>query len=132
MALLSREQILTASDIRTEDVEVPEWGGSVRVRALTGVERDAYETTIVNIRSDGSKVMNLRNLRARLVAVSCVDEDGNRLFTDADAMELGNRSASALERVFDVAQKLSGLSASDVEELAEGFGDAPSGDSTSA
>ena len=130
--LLSREHILGADDRRTEDVPVPEWGGTVRVRALSGAERDAYEAGIVTLRGDGTKSVNLKNLRGRLVSLSCVDDEGNRLFSDEDAIALGDRSASALERVFDVARKLSGLSEDDVEELAEGFGDAPSGGSTSA
>lgn len=130
--LLSREHILSSDDRKTQDVAVPEWGGSVRVRALSGAERDAYEAGIVQLRADGSKKITLQNLRGRLVSLSIVDDAGERLFTDKDAIALGDKSASALERVFDVARKLSGLSDDDVEELAEGFDDAPSGDSTSA
>lgn len=129
--LLSREQIIGADDRKTEDVAVPEWGGTVRVRALSGAERDAYEAGIVSLRGDGTKSVNLKNLRGRLVSLSCVDEDGARLFTDEDAIALGDKSASALERVFDVARKLSGLSEDDVEELAEGFAPAPNDGSTS-
>lgn len=131
MSLLDRTAILGADDRRTEDVAVPEWGGTVRVRALSGAERDAYEAGIVSLRADGSKAVNMKNLRGRLVSLSCVDEAGNRIFTDEDAVALGDKSASALERVFDVARRLSGLSEDDVDELAEGFGDAPSDGSTS-
>ena len=130
--LLSREHILSSDDRKTEDVAVPEWGGSVRVRALSGAERDAYEAGIVQLRADGSKAISLQNLRGRLVSLSVVDEEGKRLFSDEDAIALGDKSASALERVFDVARRLSGLTEDDVEELAEGFDDAPSGGSTSA
>ncbi len=129
--LLSRENILDADDRKSEDVPVPEWGGTVRVRALSGTERDAYEAGIVTLRGDGSKQVNMKNLRGRLVALSVVDGEGNRLFTDEDAIALGDKSAAALERVFDVARKLSGLSEDDVEELAEGFASAPSDASTS-
>lgn len=131
MSVLSRDAILYAVDIKTEDVAVPEWGGTVRVKAMTGAERDAYESSVVQMRSDGTKAVNLENLRGRLVALTCVDENGERLFTDADAIALGSKSAAALERVFDVARKLSGLTDNDVEELAEGFGDAPNDGSTS-
>lgn len=129
--MLSREDILSIEDRTTEDVPVPEWGGTVRVRSLTGAERDAYEAGIVQVSGNGTKKINLKNLRGRLVSLTCVDEDGNRLFTDEDAIALGEKSASALERLFDVARRLSGLSEDDVEELAEGFADAPSGGSTS-
>jgi hypothetical protein len=129
--LLSREQILGADDRRTEDVAVPEWGGTVRVRALSGAERDAYEASIVTVRPDGSSRVSLKNLRGRLVSLSVVDEEGNRVFSEEDAVALGEKSASALERVFDVARRLSGLSEDDVAELAEGFEPAPSDGSTS-
>lgn len=130
--MLSREQILSADDRKTEDVQVPEWGGTVRVRALSGAERDAYEAGLVQLRSDGSRRLTMQNARARLVSLSLCDEQGNRLFSDADVSELGDKSAAALERVFNVASRLSGLSDGDVEEMTETFADAPSGDSTSA
>ena len=130
--MLSREQILSADDRKTEDVEVPEWGGTVRVRALSGAERDAYEAGLVQLRSDGTRRLTMQNARARLVSLSLCDEQGNRLFSDADVSELGDKSAAALERVFDVASRLSGLTDGDIEEMAETFADAPSGDSTSA
>ena len=37
--------------------------------------------------------------------------------SDADMEALGEKSAAALQRVFDVARRLSGMSESDVEEL---------------
>jgi hypothetical protein len=130
--LLSREQILGATDRKTEDVAVPEWGGSVRVRALSGAERDSYEASIVSLQGDGTKVISLKNLRGRLVSLSCIDDEGGRLFSDEDAIALGDKSAAALERVFDVARKMSGLTEDDVEELAADFVSAPSDGSTSA
>jgi hypothetical protein len=130
--LLSREQILGAEDRKSEDVEVPEWGGTVRVRALSGTERDAYEAGIVQIKGDGTHKLTLANARARLVSLSVVDGEGKRLFTEADIAKLGDKSATALVRVFDVALHLSGLSNDDVEGMVEGFGNAPSDGSTSA
>jgi hypothetical protein len=131
MALLTRDQILGAEDLETEDVPVPEWGGVVRVRSLTGTERDGFEASVVQFRRDGSRELRLANVRARFVALTAVGEDGERLFSDDDVKGLGRKSAAALERVWDAARQLSGLSDNDVEELAEGLGDGPSGASTS-
>lgn len=128
---LSREQILGADDRKVESVPVPEWGGDVLVRGLSGAERDAYEAGIVVMGGDGNRHLNVANMRGRLVALCCVDENGERLFSAEDATALGEKSAGALERVFDVARRLSGLTDGDVEELAEGFADAPSDGSTS-
>jgi hypothetical protein len=75
--------------------------------------------------------MNLKNIRAKLVALTVVDEEGNRIFSDSDASALGKKSAAALDRVFEVAQRLSGLRPEDVEELSKNFGSDQSEDSIS-
>ena len=55
MTYLSRDAILQREDIKTEDVEVPEWGGTVRVRGMSGVERDAFEASLIEQpRANGS------------------------------------------------------------------------------
>lgn len=130
MAYLTRDAILQADDLLVEDVEVPEWGGVVRVRGLTGAERDAFESEIVELRGKKAR-LNTQNFRAKLAARSVVDEDGQRLFSDHDAQLLGQKSAAALQRVFEVAQRLSGLSETDVEELIGNFDEGQSGDSIS-
>jgi len=113
MARLSKEAILAADDTRTEEVEVPEWGGSVLVRGMTGRERDEFESSML-IQAAGQTARELRNTRAKLVAKCAVDDDGARLFTDGDVTALGEKSAAALVRVFEVAARLSGLDEEDV------------------
>ena len=114
--LLTRQEILSIRDIRTEIVFVPEWGGSVRIKAMTGKERDAWETALFQI--DGKDVkMNKENLRAKLVALTVVDEAGQRLFTEADVEALGSKSAAALDRIYQASQKLSGLTPDDIKEM---------------
>ena len=131
MALLTRDAILQAQDLPTEQVHVPQWGGDVLVRALTGAERDRFEQSIVEQRGKNTR-MNLQNIRAKLVALTVVDEQGNRIFKDEDVKWLGNKSAAALDRIFEVAQRLSGLRDEDVEELAKNSESDLSDDSTSA
>ena len=53
------------------------------------------------------------------------------MFTDKDVKALGEKSANALQRVFDVAQKLSGITPDDVEELAQEMDENPSEGSAS-
>ncbi len=131
MTLLTRDQILTVDDSSSEDVEVPEWGGTVRVKGMTGTERDKFEAASLKGKGKNRDV-NLANLRARLVAASVVDEEGQLLFKPYDVEALGRKSAAALGRVYDVAQRLAGLSDEDVDELTEDFPDDPSEPSTSA
>jgi len=129
--LLNKEQIKSVSDLETLDVEVPEWGGTVRLKSLTGAERDRFEAGVVQGQGRNTTV-NMQNLRAKLVAQSAIGEDGKPLFTEEDVKWLGEKSAKALNRLFNAAQQLSGLSESDVKELAGNFKDARSDGSTSA
>ena len=128
--MLTRNDILEIKDIEVELVKVPEWGGDVYVKGMTGLERDTFEASIVEQRGKKSSV-NMVNIRAKLAAQTVCDEDGKRLFTDADVKKLGAKSAQALQRVFDVAQRLSGITETDVDELAKGLEDNPFVDSPS-
>jgi hypothetical protein len=124
--LLSREAILNVVDIKTETVSVPEWGGDVMVKGLTGAERNDFEQSMLS-RKGKDVQMNMKNATAKLCALSMVDEEGKRLFSDADVEVLGNKSGAALSRVYAVASRLSGLSDSDMKELTEGFEENPNG-----
>ncbi len=127
--LLSRDDILKAVDVQTEEVNVPEWGGSVLVRGLTGRERDKYEASQMTMR--GNKMFPaLDNIRAKLVAWCICDEDGNALFTQHDIDLLGGKSAAALDRVFEVAARLSGMSEEDVADLEKSSGSSLTGGSS--
>ena len=111
--MLSREQILAANDRPSEEVDVPEWGGSVRVASMSGTTRDRFETSIVTAAGE----TDLTNMRAKLVAACVVGEDGLPLFTQADVEALGHKSAVALERVVQVAQRLNRMGNKALEEL---------------
>ena len=129
--ILSKSEILECQDMRIKVVEVPEWGGSVRLRSLTGAERDAFEATLVK-EVDGKRVPDMENLRAKLLAATIVDEDDRQIFTPYDLAALGRKSAVALDRVFSVAQRLNGMSADAVEESVKNSDSAPEGAFTSA
>lgn len=129
--MLSKDDILNATDIQFQVVPVPEWGGDVRVRSMTGADRDAYEQSLMASRGPDEKA-NLRNVRARLVAFCAVDDAGERLFSDADVDALGTKSARALDRVFDVASKLNGMGAGEIAELGKPSAATDSGASISS
>lgn len=127
MSLLSRDEILAALDIEIQEVDVPEWGGVVRVRGLTGAERDRFEASIIRMQGR-RRVMRMKDIRAKLVALTVVDEDGQHLFTETDIPALSEKSAAALQRVVDVAQQLSGITEKDLQELEKNSDTIQSGD----
>ena len=131
LVLLSRSDILLAKDLKHEDVPVPEWGGVVRVRGLKGVERDEFESSIVVTNPDGTTRVESKAMRARLVSLTAVGENDVRLFNQEDVVTLGQKSAAALEKVFDVAMRLAGMSKDEVEKMGKDSEETTSDDSSS-
>lgn len=111
-----RDVLLAATKPPTEVVPLPELGIDVTVRGMTGVERDAFEASCFEGRGKKRDV-NMKNVRGKLVAYCCLDEHGNRAFSDADAVALGEVRADLIDRLFGVAQRLSGMRDEDVDEL---------------
>ena len=123
MSLLSRDQILGAQDLPVEEVEVPEWGGAVRVRGLTGSEKDQWEAEWLQFDEKGQiKERDSRDFRAKLLVRCIVDQEGKRIFEDKDAQDLGAKSGIAVDRVFLVAERLSALSQKSQQALERNFG----------
>jgi len=131
MAILKRNDILAKKDLPRELVSVPEWDGEVYVRGLSAAELDRYQTSMLQQRGK-NRVTNLENVRSKLVVLCAVDEDGKRLFEDGDMKALSEKSGSAVNRLFEVAQKLCGLGSDDVAEMAEEMAGDPFDGSPSA
>ena len=128
--MLTKEKILGSDDIKKELVSVPEWGGDVYVRMMSGAERDNFEQKMGRKRKEHIDGF-ISNIRARLCVETIVNEKGEKLFTDADIAELGSKCAIALDRLFDKAQRLNGFTEEDIKELEKNLGSSQSEDSGS-
>jgi hypothetical protein len=116
---LTKEQILAANDAAPVPVEVPEWGGTVYVRPMSAGERDRWEGELIE-RTEKRKesiVKATENMRAVFLAKCLCDESGALLFGPEDIEALAGRSYRAVDRAFEAAQSINGLSEADVEEL---------------
>ena len=124
---LGHDAILARNALKTEEVKVPEWADPdsgadvVLVRELRGRERDEWEASLA-VQRGRQMVPDVSNMRAKLVARCVVDQDGEPVFSQQDVAALGELSAAALDRVFEVASRLSGLAAADVEEMGKASG----------
>ena len=106
MGYLTKEQILTADDLPRETVEVPEWGGEVLVKALTGLERHE----LIEQYAAAQKVNADEPFDIHLVGAAMCGENGDPLLDTLDEIRLlGRRNGAALERVFRAAQRLNGF-----------------------
>jgi hypothetical protein len=106
---LSKDQIFGASDRKVEVVPVPEWGGDVILKTISGTDRDAFEDSLSTVDEDGNYQPNILNADARLLVKCIVDEDGNRVFSDGDADSLGSKSAPVLARLARKARELNSI-----------------------
>lgn len=116
MEQLTKAHILAADDKPRATIEVPEWGGMVTIRSLSG-------TQMTRLLSDYDKAKKNTGSQYRLqitvAAWSMIDPDtGERLFSDNEIHELAERSSAALKIVFDAASEHNGLTPEAQEEIA--------------
>lgn len=114
--ILTKDTILSADDIRKEKVEVPEWGGSVYVRIMTGLQREEYMTHLIrekegSFNKKGERIEAIGKKEkfeasALLACFTICDKDGVLLFNKSDVVKLGMKSSVALERIVAKANKL--------------------------
>jgi len=106
-ALLTRNAILSVVDQQTEDVEVPEWGGVVRLRTLTAAEAIKF--------SEGVKKGD-DNAAIRILMMSAVNEDGTPMLLEEDIPELRKKSLKTIFRLQKAALRLNGLGKDEVSD----------------
>lgn len=122
---LSKAAILAAKDTKiSTPVPVPEWGGDVCVKTLSGTERDAFE--------EAYSENKMKAFRCRFLVLTLCDEAGERLFSDADVQTLGGKSSVVINRLFDKAWEHNAFTSQAVDALGEDSPEGQSGDSTSA
>jgi hypothetical protein len=115
-----------------EWVEIPEWQMRLRVRGMTGGERDAWEGALADAQKPGSLGKNWwRYQRATMVSRCVIDSQGARLFSRDDVMRLDELDARGLDRIYDAARKASGITQEDVEQMAGNSSSGPNAENGS-
>lgn len=97
---LTADSILQAEDFAYADVDCPEWGGTVRIRSLSGAQRVTLKKAIDNGQSDIDEM---------LCVMCVVDEDGNRIFNQKQLAELSKKNTKAISRVAIRVLEISGM-----------------------
>ncbi len=115
--LLTINQILGVDDTRFVDVDVPEWGGTVRISIMPGTVRDSFEAEASRRQNSGASDLG-SGFRALFLATVLVDTSGERIFrTEEDITKLNAKNGVVLRRLFKMAQDINGYS----EEGQEGL-----------
>lgn len=114
MAFLTKSEILTAKDETVIALDVPAWGGTIGIRAMTVGERDKYENEFLKNKDRG-----VDNFRTKFLIATICDEDGKCIFNREDIEKLSAKSITTANRVWNAAMAHNALSNDDVEELAK-------------
>lgn len=131
--VLNKQDILQARDVVKEMLEVPEWGGAIYVRSISAAERGLIEEGAAKFKeSKGKNDTFARTFTVKMVSMAVCDENGQRLFEDKDIALLQQKNAAVISRIAEVAQRLSGFSKQDLEELEKNSPEAQPEDSPSA
>lgn len=122
---LSKKAILAAKDTKLKGpVAVPEWGGDVYFRTISGLERDQFE--------DAYSEQKMKAFRARFLILTLSDDNGDRLFADNEVEALGQKSSVVINRLFDEAWQHNAFTQEAVDALGEGSSPGQSEGSTSS
>ena len=121
---LTRDDILSRNAkkyLKSREVFVEEWEGSVFVRELTAGEQRR--------RAEMSKDSD--DAATRMLTVCVVDENGDQLFEEKDAEELQNQGGRVLKTILDAITEINGVTAEMIEETRKNLQSVPSGNSSS-
>ena len=132
MALLNRNQILEAKDIQTKDIEVKEWGGTIRIKQLSAKEYNDIFMNMINIRKMAAKQLSkkntnenleeainelaIKNQKILIIIKSVVDENMNPLFTEADMELLYQKNTNVINRLIEEIEEFNSVSTEDVKK----------------
>lgn len=104
LAFLDRNAILNAQDVNYEVLEIPEWGGTIRLRTLTGDQAAEF----MDMKEDEKK-----DVMPRILSLAVVDANGDRVFEDTDFVAIMRKSMRPLLRVLKVVNRMNGFEKED-------------------
>ena len=110
---MDKAQILSQDDRQYENVEVPEWGCTLRVGSI-GLQ-DRLEIEALASASDNPE--RQAAFQATVVQRCTYNGDGCLLFSPEDVSALAAKNPVAIARLFGVAIRLNRMRAEDAEEM---------------
>ena len=94
--LLTKAEILAAGARRTKDIEIPEWGGNVRVMELSVRGMDLIQRSMST-----DENIDRSALLVEMAIQAVVNEDGAPRFTDEDKPDLLELGLVPLTTIWD-------------------------------
>jgi len=107
--MLNREELLAALQLKTEIVELD--GGPVRISEISATD---YLALWERHRRDDDTI-DMATFTPELIAACLVDDEGQRLFTDADATLLARSAKAPFFQLADACRRINGLGGDEVK-----------------
>ncbi len=119
--LLTKAEIAAVDDLGGEVVDVPEWGGEVRLAALSVAAAAALTKKLEGVEP-----------WVRLLALCMVGEDGVPIFSEQELGELVFKNYTVVKRLAEKAAEINGMKVGAVGESIKNSASEPGADSSSA
>ena len=103
----TREKLLGLSR-KSQTVNIE--GVTVIVKEMTAGEGADYENSLYKI-VNGKPIVNTTNAKAKLIALTCFDEQGEKLFDMKDLEQVKLLPNSVSAKLFDIATEINKLEA---------------------
>lgn len=85
--------------------------GSVMIKEFTTSAREEFELMAMKMSTGGAK-----NMKAKLIAISCINENGTRLFGDDEVGKISQMPSSITEVLFNAILEINGMATDSLEE----------------
>ena len=98
------KQDLFNIQLATKIVKLPQ--GEIIIKEFTTAGREQFEMMALKMQDGKAK-----NMKAKLIAMSCVKEDGNRMFGDDELAKISELPSKITELIFNAVLDLNGMGA---------------------
>lgn len=115
---MKREQLEAIADTTIEDLEIPEWNCTVKIRSLSTREQLTLADEAEKAK-DKNLVEKAEITQLKAIILGVLDDDGQPLFTEDHYDWLLSRPPKILKRLSDAISRVSGLGEEAQNELAK-------------
>ena len=110
--MLNKDDLLGVG-LKTKAINVG--AGEVLIREFTTADREKFEVLAMQMSSG----KGAKNMKAKLIAISLVNEQGGRVFGDDEINKIAMMPSTITEKIFNEVLELNGM-ADDALDTAEG------------
>lgn len=109
---LSKHQIFASNDLKEEFVDIPEWGGKIKIKTFSAREQ-------LDLLDFLEKKPTELDMAIQFILLGCVDSDNKKLFNIDDVHLLKEKNAANLIKLAKRISDLNKQGADDVDNLAK-------------